>query len=122
MSTMKVNKREAKRIAAEFAAHALERAARRGDLLPYVRELYGATEERQPASVANVRQAIEMLINDLFHKSYRFPPSRAKENVPQLQRSAHVFASLFPPERSAEERAAMLGALERKIEATSARG
>jgi hypothetical protein len=102
---MKINKTEARKIAHEFAALVLDRQRR--DLLPYLREAYGATEAGQPASVSNTRSAIECLLNDLWKKSFKFPPSRAKENAPQLERAVAVFNSLFPAERSADERARM---------------
>lgn len=112
---MKANKNEARKIAHEFAALLLERAFKRGDLLVYLREAYGATAESQPASVNNVRAAFDFVISNEWCKSMRFPSNRAKENLPQMTRAAVVFESLFPIARSTDERVEMARELERYL-------
>jgi len=119
---MQINKKEARYVAHEFAAMLLERALRRGDLVRYVRQVYCATDEGQPASVNNCRAAFDYVIACEWHKSMRFPPQRAKENIGNMQRAGNAFESLFPPERTDYERAEMARALEAHLTIKSNEG
>jgi len=100
---MKLNQKEARYIASEFAAHLLDRAVLRGDFNRYVRELYDVTTEGQPASASNAWRAADAIVRSLF--------KRSRNTVKTQQWHSFEFGRLFPAEHTEAERAEMARAL-----------